>query len=67
MEAYALVGPILGPVAESQLRRALQISPGDPWALVRSPIAAVLFVITAVALVAPFVMQGFGRFNADED
>jgi hypothetical protein len=34
---------------------------------VRSPIAAVLFVITAVALVAPFVMQGFGRFNADED
>jgi putative tricarboxylic transport membrane protein len=65
--APVVVGLILGPVAESQLRRALQISLGDPWALVQSPIAATLFAITAVALVAPFVMQGLGRFKADED
>jgi putative tricarboxylic transport membrane protein len=65
--APAVVGLILGPMAESQLRRALQINLGDPWALVQSPIAATLFVITAIALIAPFVMRGLGRFKADED
>jgi putative tricarboxylic transport membrane protein len=65
--APAVVGLILGPIAESQLRRALQISLGDPWALVQSPIAATLFAITAIALVAPFVLRGLGRFKADED
>src|SRR5215208_2294726 len=65
--APAVVGLILGPVAESQLRRALQISLGDPLALVQSPIAATLLALTAVALLAPFVMRGLDRFRAVED
>jgi putative tricarboxylic transport membrane protein len=65
--APVVVGLILGPVAESQLRRALQISLGDPWVLLQSPISATLFAVTAVALVAPFVMRGLGRFRASED
>ena len=65
--APVVVGLILGPVAESQLRRALQISLGDPLTLVQSPIAATLLALTAVALVAPFVLRGLGKFKAVED
>jgi putative tricarboxylic transport membrane protein len=35
--------------------------------LVQSPIAATLLAISLVALVAPFVMKGMGRFKAAED
>src|SRR5262245_10404576 len=65
--APVVVGLILGPVAESQLRRALSISLGDPMVLVESPIAAVLLVIALIALIAPFVMRGLSRFKADAD
>ncbi len=65
--APVVVGLILGPVAESQLRRAMQISLGDPLVLVQSPISATLLAIAAVALIAPFVLRGLGRFKAAED
>jgi putative tricarboxylic transport membrane protein len=65
--APVVIGLILGPVAESQLRRALQISLGDPLVLVQSPISATLLAIAVIALVAPFVMRGLGRFKASED
>jgi putative tricarboxylic transport membrane protein len=65
--APVVVGLILGPVAESQLRRALQISLGDPMVLVESPISATLLAIALIALVAPFVMKGVGKFKASED
>ena len=65
--APMVVGLILGPMAESQLRRALQISLGDPLVLVQSPIAAVLLGIAAIALLAPFVMGGLDKFKANED
>jgi putative tricarboxylic transport membrane protein len=50
--APAVVGLILGPLAEQQLRRALTISEGDPSILVSSPITIVLWIVVAVALVA---------------
>jgi putative tricarboxylic transport membrane protein len=65
--APMVVGLILGPMAESQLRRALQISLGDPMVLLESPISATLLAISAAALIAPFVMQGLSKFKADED
>ena len=65
--APVVVGLILGPVAEAQLRRALQISLGDPLVLVQSPISATLLGIAFVALIAPFVLKGMNRFKADED
>jgi putative tricarboxylic transport membrane protein len=65
--APVVVGLILGPVAESQLRRALQISLGDPLVLVQSPVSGTLLAIAFIALVAPFVMRGLGRFRASED
>ena len=65
--APVVVGLILGPVAESQLRRALSISLGDPMVLVQSPISATLLTIALIALVAPFALKSLGRFKAVED
>ncbi|MGI2032366.1 tripartite tricarboxylate transporter permease [Rhizobium panacihumi] len=59
--APVVVGLILGPMAEQQLRRALSISQGDPTVLVSSPIAATLLVLAAVALIVPLVMRARGR------
>jgi putative tricarboxylic transport membrane protein len=65
--APVVIGLILGPIAESQLRRALAISLGDPMALLQSPMSATLLGIAAIALVAPFVLKGLGRFKMNED
>jgi len=65
--APMVVGLILGPMAESQLRRALQISIGDPMVLIQSPIAATLLGIAFLALIAPYVMGGLSAFKANED
>jgi putative tricarboxylic transport membrane protein len=59
--APVVVGLILGPLAEQQLRRALAISQGDPIVLVSSPVAAVLLAIAAVALIVPMVLRARGR------
>lgn len=64
--APMVVGLILGPMAESQLRRALQISIGDPLVLVQSPIAVTILIIATVALVAPF-LTNTKKFAQDED
>jgi putative tricarboxylic transport membrane protein len=65
--APVVVGLILGPVAEAQLRRALQISLGDPMVLVQSPMSATLLAIALAALIAPFVLRGVSRFKTSED
>jgi putative tricarboxylic transport membrane protein len=49
------------------LRRALQISLGDPLVLVQSPMSATLLAIALIALVAPFAMRGLGRFKGSDD
>jgi putative tricarboxylic transport membrane protein len=65
--APVVVGLILGPVAEAQLRRALQISLGDPMVLLQSPMSATLLGVALLALLAPFVLKGMSRFKASED
>ena len=65
--APVVVGLILGPVAEAQLRRAMQFSLGDPMVLLESPISATLRGVALIALVAPFVLRGLGRFKASGD
>jgi putative tricarboxylic transport membrane protein len=65
--APMVVGLILGPMAEAQLRRALQISLGDPMILLENPGSATLLCLSALALIAPFVMKGLDRFKAAED
>ncbi|SFJ55262.1 putative tricarboxylic transport membrane protein [Bosea sp. OK403] len=65
--APMVVGLILGPMAEAQLRRALQISLGDPMILLENPGSAILLGLAFIGLVAPFVMSGLNRFKASED
>jgi putative tricarboxylic transport membrane protein len=59
--APVVVGLILGPLAEQQLRRALAISQGDFSVLVTSPIAAGLLIVAALALIVPLVLRARGR------
>jgi putative tricarboxylic transport membrane protein len=59
--APVVVGLILGPMAEQQLRRALAISQGDVTVLVTSPISATLLAIAAVALIVPLLLRAWGR------
>jgi putative tricarboxylic transport membrane protein len=55
--APAIIGLILGPLAEAQFRRALTISQGDPSVFVTHPISLGLLVVAFAVLVAPFVMR----------
>lgn len=59
--APVVVGLILGPMAEQQLRRALAISQGDVMVLLASPISATLLAIAAVALIVPLLLRAWGR------
>ncbi|SMO35774.1 tripartite tricarboxylate transporter permease [Paracoccus laeviglucosivorans] len=59
--APIVVGLILGPMAEQQLRRALSISQGDWTVLVQSPIAATLLALAALALIVPLILRARGK------
>ncbi len=66
--APVVVGMILGPMAETQLRRALQISNGDATVLLTSPISATLMVVAVLALFGPILWARLGwRMKSDED
>ncbi|MDJ0377881.1 tripartite tricarboxylate transporter permease [Cryobacterium sp. PH31-L1] len=56
-----IVGAILGPEMERQLRRALQISAGDPAALLSEPLAVVVYTVIVVFLVVPPVIKALRR------
>ncbi|SNR47393.1 tripartite tricarboxylate transporter permease [Paracoccus sediminis] len=59
--APVVVGLILGPMAEQQLRRALSISQGDLWTLVGSPVSATLLGLSAIALIVPLILRARGK------
>jgi putative tricarboxylic transport membrane protein len=56
-----IVGVILGPRAERQLRLSLQLSDGDWAGLVTSPIAIVLYLLVALLLAWPWLRRLRGR------
>lgn len=55
--APVLIGLILGPQAEIQLRRALAVSQGDFMVLASTPISIVLLVCAATALLLPSLLR----------
>jgi putative tricarboxylic transport membrane protein len=55
--APVVVGLILGPLSEQQLRRALSISQGDPAILVSSWISIVLLSLATIALFGPMIWR----------
>jgi putative tricarboxylic transport membrane protein len=62
--APAIIGVILGPMAEQQLRRALAIAEGSPMVLVTRPIAAGL-LLAAIALIVLPPLVGHWRRRDD--
>jgi putative tricarboxylic transport membrane protein len=55
--APAVLGLILGPLAEQQFRRALAISEGDLSVFVTRPICAALLLTAACVLIGPFLWR----------
>ncbi|MGI8693063.1 MAG: tripartite tricarboxylate transporter permease, partial [Geodermatophilaceae bacterium] len=55
--APAVIGLILGPVAETNLRRALSISDGDLGVLVQSGFSKVVLGVTVIVLVVSLVAR----------
>jgi putative tricarboxylic transport membrane protein len=53
----AVLGLVLGPMAEQQFRRAVAISEGDLTVFVTRPIAASLLAAALVVLVAPWIID----------
>lgn len=58
--APTIVGMILGPLAEQQLRRALAISQGDFSIFVTKPICLAAFALVLLVLVVPPLWKRYG-------
>lgn len=60
--APAVIGLVLAPMIESSLRRAMQISGGNPMTFVDGPLAialvALIVLVVAMPLILPFVRKG---------
>jgi putative tricarboxylic transport membrane protein len=59
--APAIIGVILGPMAEQQLRRALAIGEGSPAVLVTRPVSAFLLAAAVVLLLGPVIAGSWRR------
>ena len=59
----AILGLILGPMAEQQFRRAMSISQGDITVFITRPISGAIFLVVALILIAPAVSTAFQRFK----
>lgn len=59
----AIIGVILGPDAELQLRRSLQIADGDWSTLVSTPLSIIVYLVIAALLLFPVVRKVVGRRN----
>ena len=55
--APVIIGMILGPLAEQELRRAMTISQGDLLIFVQKPLSLSLLVVAAVAVLGPVVWR----------
>ena len=65
--APVILGVILGPMTETQLRRALVISDGSFTAILARPLTLVILLLAVVSLVLPYVRKGKKLAFADED
>ena len=62
--APVIIGMILGPLAETEFRRAMTISNGDWTVLVSQPLSATLLAIAGVLLLVPFAIKAWKRSRA---
>ena len=63
----AIIAVILGPSAEQQMRRALQISDGHVSGLVNTPFSITVYAIIALILLWPWIMRLFRRSTSGSE
>ena len=63
----AIIGVILGPRAEEQLRRALQISDGEWSGLANTPFSVSVYAIVGVLLLLPLIVRLARRRRGGDD
>jgi putative tricarboxylic transport membrane protein len=61
--APAVIGLILGPLAETQFRRALSISQGDPSVFFTRPLSLGLLLAAAAAIILPYLPALIARLK----
>ncbi len=61
--APAIIGMILGPLAEQEFRRAMTISQGDPSIFFFKPLSLTLLLIAAAAVLGPHVYRAVARLR----
>jgi putative tricarboxylic transport membrane protein len=64
--APLIIGAILGPLAETQLRRAMSIADGDYSALISTPFSIAAYVIVILVAIVPQFMKRWERRTAKE-
>ncbi|MFK0005038.1 tripartite tricarboxylate transporter permease [Paenarthrobacter sp. NPDC090522] len=64
--APLIIGAILGPLAETQLRRAMSIADGDFGALVCTPFSVAAYVVVILVAIVPQVMKRWERRTAKD-
>lgn len=60
-----VLGMILGPILERGIRRTLIASDGDAGAFLHSPIALVIFALSAALFVVPWLLNRRGQANGE--
>lgn len=65
--APIIVGMILGPMSEKQLRNALSIAQGDWLVFFKQPIAATVMVATLLVLFVPMILRRRGVSLREDD
>ena len=64
--APLIIGAILGPLAEQQLRRAMSIADGDFTALISTPFSIAAYAIVILVAIVPQFMKRWERRTAQE-
>jgi putative tricarboxylic transport membrane protein len=63
--APVIIGMILGPMAEIQFRRGIQISQGDVMAFIERPISLALLLTALLLLIGPTLLRTWRRGTAE--